>query len=343
MLTLERVPYDPAWWSTTLSSFADRTVYQTPEWFAFLAETQRAEVLIAALYEGNSLAGYFSGLIVRKLGMRFLGSPLPGWTTSYMGFNLKEGVSRAEALQALRKVAFRELGCVHMEIMDRRLAVHDSRDTGFEAQHYNGFEIDLEQSQDEIFSRFKGPCRTCIRKAVKSGVLVEKVSPTDELFAAEYYAQLQEVFGKQGIAPTYSIDRVRALIRHIGPTGNLLLLRVRNPEGTSIATGIYPAAFKHGFFWGAASWSAWQHLRPNELLLWNAMLELKSRKIRFFDMGGAGDYKAKYGGQQISVPWFRCSRYPLLPSLRNGVAAAMRIHQRLSWKYFGEHAGSRLQ
>jgi len=75
-------------------------------------------------------------MIVTKFGMRILGSPLPGWTTSYMGVVLQPEVSRVEALAALKRFAFEDLKCVHMEIMDRRI---ESRgvDSGYRVRHYN--------------------------------------------------------------------------------------------------------------------------------------------------------------------------------------------------------------
>jgi hypothetical protein len=63
------------------------------------------------------------------------------------------------------------------------------------------------------------------------------------------------------------------------------------------------------YFWGGASWRHSQSLRPNELIQWHAMKVGKSKGIRVYDMGGEGDYKRKYGGYEITVPWFRKSKY----------------------------------
>jgi len=71
--------------------------------------------------------------------------------------------------------------------------------------------------------------------------------------------------------PTYGVDRVRALIRNLHPTGRLLLLRARDPEGKGIATGIYPGMNDVAQFWGNASFRSGQQWRPNETLHWYAM------------------------------------------------------------------------
>jgi hypothetical protein len=244
-----------------------------------------------------------------------------------MGFNLEPGVPRIAALHALSQFALHELGCLHFEMMDRQLSSGDLEGSEVHSRSYNGFEIDLALSEDELFTRMDPSCRQCIRKAIRSGVKIEEVTDSD--FATDYYGQLQDVFAKQRLTPTYDIGRVRTLIRHLQPTGNLLLLRARDSEGRAIATGIFPAMHERAYFWGAASWRPFQILRPNELLLWHAMLYWKQRGVRFFDMGGGGEYKRKYGGHEISVAWLHHSRNSVLPIMRQTAAAFVRTRQRL--------------
>jgi hypothetical protein len=247
-----------------------------------------------------------------------------------MGFNLADGVPRMQAFEALRPFAFRELGCAHLEVMDRQLECRSVRAQRFSFRDYQGFEIDLKQDESDLFSHLKSECRTCIRKAARSGVSIEESQSED--FAIEYYAQLQDVFGKQRLSPTYGVHRVAALLRHLLPTGNLLLLRARDSEGHPIASMICVAMNQRAFLWGTASWRPFQSLRPNEMLFWHAILRLKARGIRFLDLCGAGEYKRKYGGYRISVPWLRSSRYRFLPAFRSAVAITSRIRQRLAWK-----------
>ncbi|HKM81857.1 MAG TPA: GNAT family N-acetyltransferase, partial [Candidatus Acidoferrum sp.] len=136
----------------------------------------------------------------------------------------------------------------------------------------------------------------------KSGVTVAEAS--DEDFAEEYYDQLKDVFGKQGLVPTYDLARVRQLIKHLRPTGRLLLLRARNAEGRCIATNIYVGMNRLSHSWGSASYRKDQGDSPNEALRWYALRYWKSRGMRWHDWGGGGEYKQKYGGTPIAVPWF---------------------------------------
>jgi hypothetical protein len=339
MLTFERLNLDVFPWEETLATLADRTTYQSLPWMNFLKATQKGEPLLAALLSGPKTVGYFTGMIVQKFGLRILGSPFPGWSTSYMGLNLHPEVCRSAALDALKRFVFTDLHCSHLEFLDRKLSFADIKEQGFTWTSLNGFEVDLRGEEDRVFQRMQPSCRQAIRRAIRLGVTVQESQ--EHGFADDYYAQLKDVFARQGLVPTYGIERVRELIQHILPTGKLLLLRARDPEGRCIATGIFlsisPSTM---YFWGGASWRSYQSLRPNDLLMWTAMRAGKARGMRILDLGGTGDYKKKFGGSPISVPWARVSSHPIIPLFRDGARRLFRIKQRFQsrvrWKAHSE-------
>lgn len=318
-------PADVDW--QLLDRFADRTVFQTREWLAFIAESQKAAPVVAEVREGGSRVGYFSGLVFSRCGLKILGSSFPGWTTPYIGFNLLPGASRSAALAAVEQLAFGELKCVHLEVSDPYFTVEDGNSLGFTEEHYASYRTDLRRSEEDIFNGMESACRRCVRKAEKSGVTIEEAH--DLGFADEYYEQLKDVFAKQGLVPTYEVERVRALIKHLEPTGRLLLLRARDPEGHCIATGIFPGFNKFSEFWGNASFRAGQALRPNEAIHWHAMRYWKRRGVEVHDWGGEGKYKEKYGCVPHKVLWFTKSRYKLISRLRDEAKKAFERKQRL--------------
>jgi len=324
--TFERLDIPNHDWPANIDSKEAGTIYQTPAWLTFLSQTQNGEPIVAALREGSVTIGYFTGMIVRKFGVRILGSPFPGWSTDYMGFALSAGAGRPQAVQALLDFAFEELRCVHLEMMDRNLTLRDLDGLGVQYRVLRGFEIDLTSDEDELFANMTSACRRCIRKAEKEGVVVEEAH--DPEFADEYYAQLKDVFAKQSLVPTYRIERVRQLITHVYPTGRLLLLRARDRGGRCIATGIFPHMNGVMYFWGGASWRHHQFLRPNEAIQWHAMKIGKQKGLQTYDMGGGGEYKRKYGGREIEVPWFSKSKYPWIRYLRDIAQQSHKVGQR---------------
>jgi len=323
-----KVPWDE------LNRFADRNIFQTREWLEFIAETQDGQPVVAELWDGGALVGYFSGVLIRKLGVKILGSSFPGWTTPYIGFNLRPGtITRAQAVEGLRHWAFGELGCLHFEVSDWQFRNESTPFDGMDTTAYESYETDLTRTEDELFAKMESACRRCIRKAEKSGVTVERV--VDPRFADEYYAQLVDVFAKQGRKPTYDVERVRALVRHLQPTGRVLFVRARNPEGRSIATGIYPGFNEIAYFWGNASWRSEQQWRPNEALHWYAVRYWKRQGMKFFDWGGGGRYKEKYGVAPFSVPWFLKSKYHIMTVARNEARELFYRSQNLIGRFRG--------
>jgi CelD/BcsL family acetyltransferase involved in cellulose biosynthesis len=325
-LTLERIEPAARDWER-MDAFADRVVFQTREWLEFLARTQQAEPVVAAVMNGRERVGYFTGLIVRRMRIRILGSPFPGWTTESMGFNLIAHASRREAAAALLPFAFRTLGCAHVELKDRRLQTDDLRGLGYASEPKRTFEVDLSGEEDEIFGRMSSACRRAVRRGEKVGVRVEEVHGS--AFADEYYQQLVEVFARQSLVPPYGVERVRALIESLDGTGRLLLIRARSAEGLPIASAIFPAFNGTAYFWGGASMREHQILRPNEAIFWYAMRYWRVHGMTVLDLGGGGEYKRRYGPREVSVPFFRRSRFPGLPLLRE--IARVAVDRRHAW------------
>jgi CelD/BcsL family acetyltransferase involved in cellulose biosynthesis len=327
MLRLHRAEPTAALWADR-ATYDDRLIFHTEEWLRFVAESQRAEPVLATVTDGTRTVGHFTGLVTKRYGLRILGSPMAGWTTSYVGFNLDPAVPRRAALAALMPFAFGELGCAHLEIRDRGLAEADLEGLGLRWAAAPTAVIDLRPGEDDLFAAMASACRRNIRKAAKSGVVIEEADPGDEAFAGEFYNQLRDVFAKQNLVPTYSIERVRALIRNLAPAGRILLLRARDGDGRCIATAVLPWYHRTMYFWGGASYRQDQHLRPNEALIWHALRWARQRGVTEFDFVGGNSYKAKYGTTEVPVPWARRSRSPLVAGLRDVAKEGFALKQR---------------
>jgi CelD/BcsL family acetyltransferase involved in cellulose biosynthesis len=183
---LERMPYDPATWRTIVAAHEDADVYHGVEWLEFLRASQAAEPVVATVRANGRPIGHFVGAIVRRLGVRILGSPLRGWTTPSMGFLLEPGADRRAAAEALRTFAFRELGCLHVELADRHLTPADMAGAGFELELDPTFRLDLRPSEEELLSGIRRTSRQEIRKALRAGVRAELA--TDDTFVDEFTA-----------------------------------------------------------------------------------------------------------------------------------------------------------
>jgi hypothetical protein len=322
MLKLYQVTPTPDWWMR-LNQFPDRLTYHTEEWIRFIADTQNATPVFADVYEGSTLVGCFHSLVIRRFGLKILASPFPGWTTEYMGFNLLPGIPRWLALQALEPFAFRELGCVYVEVADRAFNLEDGERAGFEQRLSSSYESDLTKSEEELFRGMDACYRRRVRKAARFEVVIEEAAG-DDLFVTEYYEQLKDVFRKQGLIPTYSLETVRTFVQHLYPTGHLGLLRARDKEGKCIATAISHGIHKFAQVWGGASFRDSLHLSPNQALIWYALRYWRNRGAHTLDWGGGGKYKEQYGCRRVPVIRLSKSRIPLLSMLRDQAQSIVR-------------------
>lgn len=331
-LALHEVPWND------LEHSPDGNLFQTREWLEFLSVTQNATPVVAQIENGSSGGGFFVGLKLRKFGVPILASPMPGWTTPYMGFSMTNGISRYAALLALRDFAFNKLGCWQVELTDRAVTEEDAQRAGYVTSWEQTYFTDLTPPEPELFRRMHQSVRKNIRKAERCGVAVEEA--TDAHFAEDYYSQLEDVFARQGLVPTYSLGRVQELIKRLSPTGRLLLLRALEPGGRCIATDICFGRGDVAFIFGNASYRAYQHLRPNQLLHWRAFLYWKARGARVFDWMGGRDYKEKYAGVLSRSVACRASRFSLLEHLRTTARFAHRTRQLIVGSLHSKHLES---
>jgi CelD/BcsL family acetyltransferase involved in cellulose biosynthesis len=313
VLRLERISPDEV--DSAVDAQRAHNVFQTREWLDFVAHTQGVEPVVARVERDGVAVGTFTGLIVRRFGVRILGSPFQGWMTGPMGFTLDPGVDRGEAVKALTRFAFRNLGCLHIELLDRATGFDDLDGMRGRLVEFKTFELNLRQSEEELFSGFKSSCRRAVRKAEREGVRVEEAHGVE--FADEYYEQLLDVFGRQGTRPPYGVERVREMIRCVEPSGNLLMLRAIAPDGTRIASALFPVCDDFAYFWGGASHTSHLSLRPNDTLFWHAIKHFRERGVARLDLGGGGDYKRKFGAAEKRIPYLRKSRVPGLLALRD--------------------------
>ncbi len=331
----KQLPLSSINWSH-LDSFSDRTFSQTKKWLEFLQKITRGEIIICSLNDETTVKGYFTGIRFKKFALPILGSPFPGWTTPYMGFNLSPEIPRRNALQSFESFAFSELGVQHLEINDRFLTREETEGLGYRYRSFFCYLTDLSPSEDMLFKKMKSSCQRCIRKANKEGVFIEEAPK--EGFADIYYEQLIDVFKKQGLRPTYSKERVQAVIDHYYDSGNMLLLRAINKNKKIIATAIYTGINQFSYFWGNASLREYQNVRPNEALHWHALKYWKSRGMRWHDWGGEGEYKKKYGVTPFEQSWFYKSKYPFIHVARD-VAYDIYYAPRLLLKKFFHPSG----
>jgi lipid II:glycine glycyltransferase (peptidoglycan interpeptide bridge formation enzyme) len=297
------------------NNFENKSIFTTVEWLEFVEEDSKANPIILKISKEKKFIGYFSALTVTKFGVKIIASPFNGWSTCFMGFDTHVD-NKIEIIHDLSEHLFKFFKCSYIEIIDRDISIMQAQAIGYSYTLVSTLELAIDKSDEELFKVFKTDCRNFIRQFERRGAVLETAIPNDE-FAEEYYEQLKDVFAKQSLVPTYSVEKVKRLLNHLSNTGMLLCLRVCDPEGLSIATSIFIGYNKKFFFWGGASLRQYQSYRPNEYMIWYAIKYWRERGCEIFDMVGVRDYKKKFGSLEKQYAKIIVPKYNILISLRD--------------------------
>lgn len=309
--------------------FSNKSVFTTSAWVEFVKNDNQAEPLIVRITQGERFVGYFTALLVKKFGIKILGSPFSGWSTCYMGIDTEYVEEKCKIIKEIVPFLFKYTKCLYMEIIDRDISMEEAIAEGFKAYDVDTLELPIDMDDAALFKQMKTDCRNFIRQFERRGATLEIVEPSDE-FAEEYYEQLKDVFAKQGLVPTYSLEKVKCLMRNMKDSDMILCLKVTNPEGRCIATSIFLGTKRKFFFWGGASYRSDQKYRPNEYMIWTAIRYWRERGCNTFDMVGVRDYKRKFGSHEEVYARLVFTKYKFLIVLRD--VAKKLYFKSIEWK-----------
>jgi len=301
----DTIPWD------VIESCYDHTVFKSRVWTEFLFSTQNVGLFIVQIFDNEQLLGFFIGEKFSKL-FSIVASPFEGWTTSYQGLSMLIPISgeiRINIYKSLISFLFKNRICSVFQATDWQLNIDAIEHTGLKYEIIKGYRLDLTQSEEEIYKKFSSSsCQYAIRKSQKNGVVIREPKDINH-FIHHYCNQLEEVFEKQSLKPTYKIDRVVTLVEKLELSGKLLLLEAVSSDGTCLATGIFVGDNKLAYFWGGASYSKYQKLCPNEPIIFEAIKYWKKRGCTDIDLGGIRKYKEKYGPDYFEKPKIIASKY----------------------------------
>lgn len=298
------------------NSFEKQSVFVTPAWIRFVQQDSHAEPVLVRITDEDGFVGYFVGMTVTKFGVRILGSPFSGWSTCHMGILTDRVEEKCDILHQLVPYLYRLTKCLYMQISDRDICVEQAQQAGFDAKQTGTLELSIDMDDAGLMKQMKVDCRNFVRQFERRGARLEVAQP-DDTFAEQYYTQLEDVFAKQGLVPTYSLQKVKTLLAAMKDTGNLLCLRVISPDERCIATSIFLGNKHKCYFWGGASFRPDQHYRPNEYMIYTAMRYWRDRGCTVFDMVGIRDYKRKFGSQEAYYATLTFTKIPFLSTAKN--------------------------
>jgi lipid II:glycine glycyltransferase (peptidoglycan interpeptide bridge formation enzyme) len=233
----------------------------------------------------------------RKVGLlRFYGSPVRGIGTDFQGITICD-----EAVWNTIDILVQQFGefLIKNKFTPFRLLDNQIPKESYNSRIWNVFEsnryiLDLTQTEDQIKKGFHYKSATYeINKARKRGLRVEFVSDIS-YFLDIHYSHLLDVFNRKGLPVPHTKKRLETLFKSLAPHQYLLSITI-NAEDKVIASNSYLVGKKFAYYYTGSSFSAYFKDSPNELLMGESIIELKSRGTNYLEFGRGMGYKRKYG------------------------------------------------
>ena len=261
-------------YSAYLAAQADACAYHSLAWRDLLCRVYG--------YQPHYLLARDAGVICGVLPLMMVARPWSGRHLSALPFShrvpvLATPMARTALLQAAQRLA-RECGARYLEVREDAAMLNDA---GFApAAGYWQSLLDLGPAEQDLWRQVRSATRRNVARAERVGVTVRRAASTDD--HQRFYQLMLETRRQQG-TPPYP----RRLFDELARLAWTRLYLAHDAQGTTLA-GL--CIFMHEgqalYAYGASSKRA-AHLeqRPNDLLFWRVIAELRAAQVTTLDFG----------------------------------------------------------
>ncbi len=292
-------PIECCEWDNLPASRAESTFFHTAGWARVISETYGYRPVYFTVRSGKRLAGLIAMMEIRSAFTGVRGVSLP--FSDYCPTIADDSAQLQNMLGFVREYG-RKCGWKSMEIRGGDYPETDA------ATFFYGHTLKLAINSEQIFSGFKETVRRNIRKSIREGV---EINVCRSLDAVREYFRLHCITRKKHGLPPQPWLFFRKIYEHIisKDAGLVVLASYR---GENIAGSVFfnfrdKALYKFG-----ASDYRYQHLRANNLVMWEAIKLYAQKGYQSFCFGrtepeneGLRQFKNGWGTQEHIVNYYR--------------------------------------
>ena len=291
---------DPQW-DQTISSFAEANIFHSASWAKTLKESHRYQPLYAVWEKNGQPVCLVPLMEINSMltGKRGVSLPFTDWCPIVTDGSL----SHSEILDELM-VYGRSRKWKTLELRESEAPVTD--DPGSMA--YLVHELDLKPGEDALFSQFRDSTRRNTRKASKLGVTVVE---DNSLSGLKEFCRLNVITRRDHGLPPQPAVFFENLYRNIIDSGSGRILLAKYDERT-VAASIYLSFNGRALYKYGASDRSQQHLRANNLLMWEAIRRYSAEgasSLHFgktdSDQSGLLQFKRGWGAQERGLQYHK--------------------------------------
>jgi hypothetical protein len=288
-------------WDSLLLNSGDHSFFHSASWARVLKVSYRYKPAYFVLTDRDRLSFLMPCMEVASILTGKRGVSLP-FTDQCPSYALKPEIIPDAVHDAIRygKLA----GWKYIEWRDSQSFSED--DSPFESFYTH--EVNLSRPEAELFASFEESNRRSIRKAIKQGVAITISRSPDSM---ESFYRLNCLTRKRHGLPPQPLSFFRSLCRHV-ISNDLGMVISASHDKKIIASAVFLHFGKHAIYKYGASDMAYQNLRPNNLIMWEALKNYGSRGFENVNLGrtepenhGLLRYKRQWGATESQLRYYR--------------------------------------
>jgi hypothetical protein len=292
-------------WDARLKQLAQPGIFHSAAWAAVLQDTYGFRPVYFTARRGNELEGVLPLMEVNSWLTGIRGVSLP-FSDYCQVLGSSEGILQALFQEALKHGRLRKWK--YLEVRGGAGIRGLLNDGSFSLSFY-GHKLNLARDADQIFAGLDGKTRNQVRQAQKSGLVTETSQELDAV--RRYYALHCRTRQKHGLPP--QPFRFFAKIHEHILSKNLGAVVSAKFKNQTVASGIYFSDGVESVHKFGASDMAFQKLRANNLVMWEAIKWCVGRGNKVLEFGrtspdneGLRRYKLGWGTEEYPIHYFRC-------------------------------------
>jgi Acetyltransferase (GNAT) domain len=296
-------PCDHASWDSLLEARGDASIFHTRGWAQVLKESYCHRPFYFCRIEDGRLKELLPVMEVssRWTGRRGVSLPFTDFTTP-----LREQGLGAERLYSAAVEVGRERGWRYFECRGN----HSAWTGSLSSLKFYGHAVDLSDGPDALFQGLEGSVRRGIRKAQDSKVAVEYDSTPEGI---KVFYRLHCGTRRRHGVPPQPFRFFENIARYILGQKRGFVAIARH-EDKPIAAAVFFHFAREAIYKFGASDMSFQHLRPNNLVMWSAIKRLAEQGMSVLHLGrtslaneGLRRFKLGFGAREEEITYSKFS------------------------------------
>lgn len=262
-------------WDQILFAVGKTTFFHTSAWARVLQESYRYKPLYFTLIDNGKLSAIIPVMEIKSFYTGSRGVSLP-FTDQCPPF-----VENEEAFTETFKEVINYGKKAYWKSIELKCCVNYLRGTTLPFETFLTHNLDLSQSKQDIFSNFRDSTKRNIKKAIKKGVHVRIQKSLESV--KEYY-KLNCITRRIHGLPPQPFYFFKKIYEHIISKNHGFVALARYQEKV-IAGAVFFQFVDQTIFKYAASDTRYFHLRPNNIVIWEAIKWHRLNGFRTFNFG----------------------------------------------------------